>query len=106
MPSCAAIAPIAQHRGREPQLAGDLHQWPTAACQQGDRLRLELIRKVTPFLTHSTPFRSSRSLPKVSTSSGKAHFLLRRKAVVLLDTVGGGGAEPGLRRGNDRRLGA
>src|SRR5215211_3441338 len=73
MPSYAAIAPIAQHRGREPQLAGDLHQWPTAARQQGDRLRLELIRKMTPFLTHSTPSRSSRSLPKVSTNPGEAH---------------------------------
>src|SRR5215212_5888691 len=74
MPSYAAIAPIAQHRGREPQLAGDLHQWPTAACQQGDCLRLELIRKMTPFLAHSTPSRSPRSLAKVSTNSGEAHL--------------------------------
>src|SRR3954462_13842049 len=29
------------------------------------------IRKMTPFLTHSTPSRSSRSLPKVSINSGK-----------------------------------
>src|SRR3954466_13378536 len=73
MPSYAAIAPIAQHRGREPQLACDLDQRPTAARQQGDRLRLELIRKMTPFLTHSTPSRSSRSLAKVSINSGEAH---------------------------------
>src|SRR3954452_15706513 len=73
MPSYAAIAPIAQHRGREPQLACDLHQWPTAACQQGDRLHLELIRKMTPFLAHSTPSRSRRSLAKVSTNAGEAH---------------------------------
>src|SRR3954464_9624279 len=73
MPSYAAIAPIAQHRGREPQLAGNLDQRPTAARQQSDRLRLELIRKMTPFLTHSTPSRSPRSLPKVSTNSGEAH---------------------------------
>src|SRR3954452_18301829 len=73
MPSYAAIAPIAQHRGREPQLACDLHQWPTAACQQGDRLRLELVRKMTPFLAHSTPSRSRRSLAKVSTNAGEAH---------------------------------
>ena len=33
---------------------------------------LELIPKVTPFLTHSTPSRSSRSLPKVSTNPGEA----------------------------------
>src|SRR3954466_6192404 len=72
MSSYAAIAPIAQHRGREPQLACDLDQRPTAARQQGDRLRLELIPKVTPFLTHSTPSRSSRRLPKVSTNPGEA----------------------------------
>ena len=33
---------------------------------------LELIRKMTPFLTHSTPSRSARSLPKVSTDPGEA----------------------------------
>src|SRR5215208_5466751 len=75
MPSYAASAPVAQHRGGDAQLAGDLHQWPTAACQQGDRLRLELIRKTTPFLAHSTPSRSLRSLAKVSTNSGEAHRL-------------------------------
>src|SRR4051794_22572863 len=78
MPSYAAIAPIAQHRGREPQLACDLDQRPTAARQQGDRLRLELIRKMTPFLAHSTPSRSRRSLAKVSTNSGEAHISLPR----------------------------
>src|SRR6476661_1361593 len=71
MSSYAAIAPIAQHRGREPQLACDLDQRPTAARQQGNRLRLELIRKMTPFLAHSTPSRSRRSLAKVSTNSGE-----------------------------------
>src|SRR3954468_7696845 len=74
MLSCAAMAPIAQHRGGDAQLACDLDQRPTAARQQGDRLPLELIRKMTPFLTHSTPFRSRRSLAKVSTNSGEAHF--------------------------------
>src|SRR3954463_6411748 len=73
MPSCAAMAPIAQHRGGDAQLACDLDQRPTAARQQGDRLPLELNRKMTPFLTHSTPFRSRRSLAKVSTNSGEAH---------------------------------
>src|SRR3954463_7375985 len=74
MLSCAAMAPIAQHRGGDAQLACDLDQRPTAARQQGDRLPLELIRKMTPFLTHSTPFRSHRSLAKVSTNSGEAHL--------------------------------
>src|SRR3954451_19305619 len=87
MPSYAAIAPIAQHRGREPQLAGDLHQWPTAACQQGDRLRLELIRKTTPFLAHSTPSRSLRSLAKVSTNSGEAHIAFLRARDVVARSV-------------------
>src|SRR3954449_165626 len=78
MPSYAAIAPIAQHRGREPQLACDLDQRPTAARQQGDRLHLELIRKMTPFLAHSTPSRSPRSLAKVSTNSGEAQSAPRK----------------------------
>jgi len=40
--------------------------------QQGDRFPLELIRKMTPSLAHSTPFRSRRSLAKVSTNSREA----------------------------------
>src|SRR3954454_4115346 len=71
---CAAIARIAQHRGGDAQLASDLDQRPTAARQQGNRLPLELIRKMTPFLAHSTPFRSRRSLAKVSTNAGEAQF--------------------------------
>src|SRR3954466_4665260 len=74
MPSCAAMAPIAQHRGGDAQLACDLDQRPTAARQQGDRLPLEPIRKMTPFLAHSTPSRSRRSLAKVSTNSGEAQI--------------------------------
>src|SRR3954451_15193404 len=79
MPSYAAMAPIAQHRGGDPQLAGDRDQRPTAARQQGNRLPLELIRKMTPFLAHSTPFRSRRSLAKVSTNAGEAQ-VIRSKA--------------------------
>jgi hypothetical protein len=37
-----------------------------------DRLCLELIRKMTPFLAQSTPFRFRRSLAKASTNSGEA----------------------------------
>src|SRR5215213_5154141 len=86
MPSYAASAPVAQHRGGDAQLAGDLHQWPTAACQQGDRLRLELIRKTTPFLAHSTPSRSLRSLAKVSTNSGEAHMVNGRSRAGTVET--------------------
>src|SRR4051812_8846712 len=78
MPSCAAMAPIAQHRGGDAQLASNLDQRPTAARQQGNRLPLELIRKMTPFLAHSTPFRSRRSLAKVSTNAGEAQPWPRR----------------------------
>jgi hypothetical protein len=59
-------------RARDPQFAGNPRQRPAAARQQGDRLRLELIRKLTPFLAHSTLSRSHRSLSKVSTDSGEA----------------------------------
>ena len=64
----------AMHRGGNAQLACDLAQRPTAAHQQGYRFLLELIRKMTPSLAHSTPFRSRRSLAKVSTNSGEPHY--------------------------------
>src|SRR5438270_2010993 len=73
IPPSASIAPVAQHRGGNAQLACNLAQWPTAAHQQGYRFLLELIRKMTPSLAHSTPFRSRRSLAKVSTNSGEPH---------------------------------
>jgi hypothetical protein len=68
----ASIATVAQHRGGGAQLACDPAQRPTAAHQQGYRLPLELIRKMTPSLAHSTPFRSRR-LAKVSTNSREPH---------------------------------
>src|SRR5436190_21453775 len=71
IPPSASIVPVAQHRGGNAQLACDLAQRPTAAHQQGYRPLLELIRKMTPSLAHSTPFRSRRSLTKVSTNSGE-----------------------------------
>jgi hypothetical protein len=75
-PACPRMLRVRQLRSieGESQLACDLDQRPTAARQQGDRLRLELIRKMTPFLAHSTPSRSRRSLAKVSTNSGEAHM--------------------------------
>src|ERR1700682_3781103 len=71
IPPSASIAPVAQHRGGNAQLACDLAQRPTTAHQQGYRFLLELIGKMTPSLAHSTPFRSRRSLAKVSTNSGE-----------------------------------
>src|SRR5207253_9855036 len=78
-PALHFIAPVAQHRGGDTQLACDLAQRPTAAHQQGDRFLLELIRKMTPSLAHSTPFRSRRSLAKVSTNSGEPHLMLEAR---------------------------
>ncbi len=80
IPPSASIAPVAQHRGGNAQLACDLAQRPTAAHQQGYRFLLELIRKMTPSLAHSTPFRSRRSLAKVSTNSGEPQAKAPRTA--------------------------
>src|SRR5215472_715526 len=71
IPPFAAMAPVAQHRGRDAKLLRDLQQRPAAARQQPNRFSLELIGELTPSLAHSTPFRSPRSLAKVSTNSGK-----------------------------------
>src|SRR2546430_10585755 len=76
IPPFASIAPVAQHRGGDAQLVGDLQQRPITARQQGDCFSLELICVLTPSLDHSTPFRSSRSLAKVSTNSGEPQFWL------------------------------
>jgi len=69
IPPSASIAPVAQHRGGNAQLACDPAQQPTAAHQPGCHFPLELIRKMTPSPAHTTPFRSRRSLAKVSTNS-------------------------------------
>ena len=45
-------------------IPGNLYQWPTATRQQGNRLRFELIRKPTPFLTHSNTFPLPSELTK------------------------------------------
>src|SRR5262249_46818019 len=77
IPPSAAIAPVAQHRGGNAQLAGDPAQRPTTAHQQRHRFPLELIGKMTPSLAHSTPFRSRRSLAKVSTNSRELQYRQR-----------------------------
>src|SRR5689334_15469978 len=43
---------------------------------------------------------------RISTSAATRRFLLRRQPWILFETIGGGGAEPGFRRGNARRLGS
>jgi len=42
---------------------------------------------------------------RIATSATARRFLLRRQPWILFDAIGGGGAEPGLGRGNGRRLG-
>src|SRR5207344_801686 len=42
---------------------------------------------------------------RIATSAAARRFLLRRQPWILFDAIGGGGAEPGLGRGNGRRLG-
>jgi hypothetical protein len=42
---------------------------------------------------------------RIAPSTLARRFLLRREPRILLDAVGGGGAEPGFGRGGDRRLG-
>ena len=59
--------------------ACDPAQRLTAAPQQGYRFPLELIRKMTPSLAHSTPFRSRRSLAKVSTNSREPQLAITPK---------------------------
>src|ERR1700730_6794087 len=94
--SSAAITPVAKHRGCDAQLPCDLRQRPTAARQQGNRLPLELIRKLTTALAHWTPSRSPRSLAKVSTNSGEAQFCRAQRA----------GRGDGVLAGLSRRAGA
>src|ERR1700737_593661 len=83
IPPSASIAPVAQHRGGNAQLACDLAQRPTTAHQQGYRFLLELIGKMTPSLAHSTPFRARRSLAKVSSNSGEPQALRSRWSAVI-----------------------
>jgi hypothetical protein len=77
---------------RDAQLPCDLRQRPTAAHQQRHRFPLEIIRKLTTSLRHSTPFRSLRSLAKVSTNAGEPHFafiISFDELTIALFTTGG-----------------
>src|SRR5215472_8861575 len=111
IPPSASIAPVAQHRGGEAQLACDPAQRPTAAHQQGYRFPLELVRKMTPSLAHSTPVRSRRSLAKVSTNSRepqpktppRAWTLTRVNLVPAVPVPCVGGSRGGFRDGRDGR---
>jgi|SRR6516165_6723382 hypothetical protein len=85
-PASRRPLPLRQFRsieGGNPQLACDPAQRPTAAHQKGYRFPLELIRKMTPSLAHSTPFCSRRGLAKVSTISSEPHFAVQRFAPTM-----------------------
>lgn len=74
IPPSTPPAPIAQHRRRDTQLHRDLHQRPATAHQKRHRLPLELIRKLTTPLAHSTPSRSSWSVHQCGGGSGTIEF--------------------------------
>jgi hypothetical protein len=68
-----------------------LHSSRTASC----RFLLELIRKMTPSLARSTPFRSRRSLAKVSANSGEPQdryprYKPRRPSASLIEATRSG----------------
>src|SRR4051812_36240107 len=72
-------APVAQHRGRDPQLGRDLHGWSATALQQGNGLSLELGCEFSPCLRHQTPSRSRRSVSEVSVKAREDHGLSKRR---------------------------
>ena len=73
LPPVTLVPPGAQHRGRNPQLPGDLAQRPPAARQQLYRLPLEFIREVDDTSYPSNTSCSLRSLQEVSTISREGH---------------------------------
>src|ERR1700730_17335537 len=90
IPPSASIAPVAQHRGGNAQLACDLAQRPTTAHQQAYRFLLELVGKMTPYLAHSTPFHTRRSLAKVSTNSGEPQKRIPFASCLVIARAAGG----------------
>ena len=84
---------------RAPDAGADLGMAPPHLVENGDRPQARRALEQRHDL--AVPNRSQRIRPPATTR----RFLLRRQPRVLLDAIGGGGAEPGLGRGNDRRLG-
>ena len=84
---------------RATNAGADLGMAPTDLVENGDRPQARGALQQRHHL--AVPNRGQR----ISPPTVARRFLLRRKSGVLLDAIGGGGAEPGLRRGDDRRLG-
>lgn len=77
----------------------DLRMTPPDLAENGDRPQAWGALEQRHHL--ALPNHSQRVLP----SATARRFLLRRQPRVLLDAIGGGGAEPGLGRGNAHRFG-
>jgi hypothetical protein len=73
IPPFAPIAPVAQHRGRVPSSLAICNNGGPLLASSATASRLNSISELTPSLARSTPFRSCRSLAKVSTNSGESH---------------------------------
>ena len=84
---------------RAPDAGADLGMAPPDLVENGDRPQARGALQQRHHL--AIPNSDKRVLPPTIAR----RFLLRRKSAVLLDAIGTGGAEPGLRRGDDRRLG-
>ncbi len=84
---------------RAPDAGADLGVAAADLVKNGDRPQARGALEQRHHL--AVPNRSQR----ISPPALARHFLLRREAGVLFDAIGGGGAEPGLGRGDDRRLG-
>ena len=82
-----------------PNTGADLGMAPPDLVENGDRPQARGALEQRHHL--AVPDSAKRIAP----STLARRFLLRREPMILLDAVGGGGAEPGLGRGDDRRLG-
>src|SRR5712691_7633675 len=83
---------------RATDTSADLGMAAADLIENGDRPQARSALEQRHHL--AVPNRSERVLPAATTR----RFLLRGEPGVLLDAIGGGDAEPGLGRGNDRRL--
>jgi hypothetical protein len=82
-----------------PDAGADLGVTPTNLVENRDRPQTRGALKQRHHLAF--PDRGQR----ISPAADARRLFLGREAGVLLDAIGGGGAEPGFGRGDDRRLG-
>ena len=82
-----------------PHAGVDLGMAPAHLVENGDRPQARGALKQRHHL--AVPDRGKRIAP----ATDARRLLLRGKSRILLDAIGGGRAEPGLGRGDDRRFG-